>query len=433
MNRTFCILAVTVWCFGFAAAAPLRAEGPGEFRERLNEMVAIALEQNPKLQEAQKRIEANREITPQVGSLDDPILQFGLMSLPMDTFAFDEWDMTQKLITLSQKFPFPGKLGLREDIAEKNVHVTEQAYEALRLDVKRRVKESFFELCFILSAIETTRENKTLLEQFVTITETKYSVGKGLQQDVLKAQVELTKIMDELIRLDRRRETEQARLNTLMNRLPQAPLSIPHGLRRTELSLSLEGLQEQALAHNPSLKGLQILKERFQIAEALAKRQYYPDFNIGVRYGQRDDGLVKERPDFVSAFVGVNIPIWHKTKQSRKVAEERVHIAQVQESYFDRRNQIYLKIKELMDEQRRTSETLELIGQGILPQARQSLEAALTGYSVDKVDFLTLLDNQVTLFKWEIKYHEELARHEKVLAALEQVVGVDLFQNNPTH
>jgi len=425
MKTRFALMVLFGIWLGTGALA--RGESPSDFRQKLNEFVAIALEQNPKLLEAQNRIKVFKEITPQVGSLDDPMLQFGLMNLPVDTFAFDQVDMTQKQIGLSQKFPFPGKLGLREGMAEKSVNVSEQSYEGLKLAIQRQVKQSFYELCFVLSAIEITQENKTLLQQFVTITESKYTVGKGLQQDVLKAQVELSKIMDELIQLNRKKESEKGRLNTLMNQLPQKPLTIPHGLRQTSFAKSIEELQSLAEANSPSLKGLENLKERFQLAGELAEKEYYPDFNVGMRYGVRENGIRGDRPDFVSAYFGVNIPLWYKTKQSRKVAEERFRVSQIQDNYQDTRNQIFLRIKELMDEQKRSAQTLELIDQGILPQARQSLEAALAGYSVDKVDFLTLLDNQVTLFKWQIKYHEELARHEKVLAEMEQVVATDLF------
>ena len=416
-----CLLGVCLW-----AGSPVWGEGSPDFRQKLDEFIAIALEQNPGLHEAQNRINVFKEITPQAGSLDDPMLQFGLMNLPVDTLAFDQADMTQKQITLSQKLPFPGKLGLREGIAAKSTAVSEQSYEGLKLELIRQVKHSFYELCFILSALDITRENKTLLEQFISITESKYSVGKGLQQDVLKAQVELSKIMDELIQLNRKKATEQARLNNLMNKLPQEPLSIPHGLQRTAFVRSIEDLQALAEKNSPFLKELKIHEERFQLAGELAEKEFYPDFNVGVRYGAREDGPRFDRPDFVSVFVGVNIPLWYKTKQSRKVAEERFRVSQVQDAYQDRRNRIFLRIKELMDEQKRATQTLELIDHGILPQARQSLEAALAGYSVDKVDFLTLLDNQVTLFRWQLKYHEELVRHEKVLAEMEQVVGTGL-------
>ncbi len=402
-----------------------------EFQRKLKEFISIALENNPALLEAHNQIKASREVPSQAGSLDDPILRFGLTNLPVNSFKFDQEAMTQKQITISQKLPYPGKLGLRTDMANKNVGMAEESYDDLKLRIIRDVKRSYFELCFVLAAIEITQQNKDLLRQFVTIAETKYSVGKGIQQDVIKAQVELSKIMDKLIALNKRKETEQGRLNTLMDLLPQTPLNIPHGISKSSFNYKIEELQQLTEAHRPVLEQIRLLKEQYQVAKKLAVRDYYPDFNVGFMYGQREDGSVngvtQERPDFVSGFVGINIPIWHKTKQRRKVAEQSYRIDIAQEAYNKARNQIFLSIKELMDQEVKSSETLKLIKTAILPQARQSLESSLAGYGVDKVDFLSLLDTQVTLLDWEIKYHRELADYEQTLADLEQAVGKSLF------
>ncbi len=416
-------------CIALSLIFPLNSWGQEalHFRQKLSEFISIALESNPRLLEAQNRIKFHKEIPSQAGSLDDPMLTFGIMNAPVDTFVLNQEAMTQKQITLSQKFPFPGKLGLRENIAAKNVTVTEQDYEERKLEIKRQVKQAYFELCFVLAAMDITKQNKSLLEQFIKITESKYSVGKGIQQDVLKAQVELSKIMDRLIGLNKRKEAEQAKLNTLMSRLPQEPIFISHGITKTPYLFKLEELQTMALDHRPVLKELQAIKEKYQLAKRLAEKEYYPDFNVGIRYGLRESNRRFDRPDFISGFVGVNIPLWHKSKQSRKVMEQVYKTDMVQETFNDSRNNIFLKIKGITDEEARTGETLSLIKTGILPQARQSLEAALAGYSVDKVDFLTLLNNQVTLFNWEIKYHRELTTYEKNLADLERTVGKDLF------
>jgi outer membrane protein TolC len=311
-------------------------------------------------------------------------------------------------------------------MAAKDIDIAEEHYDDLRLKIIREVKQSYYELCFVLAAIDITQQNKILIQQFIVITETKYSVGKGIQQDVLKAQVELSKIIDELIDLKRRKQTEKAKLNTLMSLLPQSPLSISHGIKKTEFNYKIDELMEISEEHRPVLKKIRVLKEKYLVAKQLAEREYYPNFNIGFRYGQRDDGPVRDRADFVSAFVGINIPLWYKTKQKKKVAQESYKIAVIRQTYNHSRNQIYLGIKTLMDKEAKGDETLKLIQKGILPQARQSLESAMVGYSVDKVDFLTLLNNQLTLFKWEIKYHRELTSYEKNLAALENMVGKSL-------
>ena len=397
------------------------------FKSVLQGFINKALANNPAIKEFQSRIKAVQEIPSQVSSLDDPILQFQLMNMPVDTFDFAQENMTQKVFSLSQKLPYPGKLGLKAEIAGKNITITEQDLEETRLTITRDVKLAFFELCFVLAATNITQENKIVLEQFVTIAESKYSVGKGLQQDVLKAQVELTKIMDKLIGLQKLEGFEKAKLNSLMNLLPQDALVIPHGIVKTDFNFTVEKLQAMAEKHRPLLSKILSLKERYGVSKKLAEKEYYPDFNVGLNYGQREGTGMIDRPDFVSAWVGINVPIWYKTKQSRRVLETAYKVEMAGETYNRAKNQIFLKIKELVDKERQGNKTLQLIEQGILPQARQSLESALSGYSVDKVDFLTLLDNQLTLFNWQIKYHRELTDYEKNLAEVEHSAGKNLF------
>lgn len=397
------------------------------FKSVLQGFINKALENNPAIKEFQNRIKAVQEIPSQVSSLDDPILQFQLMNMPVDTFDFSQEPMTQKQFSLSQKLPYPGKLGLKAEIAGKNITITEQDLEETRLTITRDVKLAFFELCFVLAVTSITQENKTLLEQFVTIAESKYSVGKGLQQDVLKAQVELTKIMERLIELQKLEGFEKAKLNSLMNLLPQDALVIPHGIVKTDFNFTVEKLQSIAEKHRPLLSKILSLKERYGVSKKLAEKEYYPDFNVGLNYGQREGTGMIDRPDFVSAWVGINVPIWYKTKQSRRVLETAYKVEMAGETYNRAKNQIFLKIKELVDKERQGNKTLQLIEQGILPQARQSLESALSGYSVDKVDFLTLLSNQETLFHWQIKYHRELTDYEKNLAEVEHSAGKNLF------
>ena len=182
-SKVLLILTIFLWLIPNSNVAAEEME----FRETLKKFISIALKNNPELLEAQNRIKVSKEIPSQAGSLDDPVLRFGLSNVPVNTFAFDEHVGTTKDITFSQKLPFPGKLGLRTDIANKNVGIAEKSHDDLKVKIIRNVKQSYYELCFVLAAIEITKQNKKLLEQFVTIAETKYSVGKGIQQDVIKA------------------------------------------------------------------------------------------------------------------------------------------------------------------------------------------------------------------------------------------------------
>jgi outer membrane protein TolC len=411
----------------FAPQAGATNKHAGHFKQTLNKFIETARKQNPSLLEASNKINIYKQIPDQRSSWEDPILTFGLENLPVDTFSFRQEAMTQKQIKLTQEIPFPGKTDLRKEAADKDVSIAKWNLKELELKIIRQVKESFFELCFVNSAIETTEQNKVLLKQFVTIAESKYSVGKGIQQDVLKAQVELSKIMDELIELRQLQANETAKLNILMNRLPQEPLEIPHGLTQTGFKFDIEALQSLAEENRPFLQGIQSAINKFTITKELAEKEYYPDFQVGLRYGQREDSPMEDHPDFVSGFIGINIPIWFATKQRKKVAEENYRILTAKDSYNAARNDVFLKIKLILDKEIKARKLISLIKTGIIPQARQSLESALAAYGVDKVDFLTLIANQVTLLKWEIKYHRQLTDYEQNLAALEHVVGQPLF------
>ncbi len=399
----------------------------GKFKQTLESFILEAKQNNPTLGEAENKILLYKQIPDQRGSWEDPMLTFGLVNMPVDSFSFRDQAMTQKQIQLTQEFPFPGKLDLKKKAANEDVAISEWNLKDLELKITRQVKESFYELCFINSAIETTGQNKVLLKQFITIAESKYSVGKGIQQDVLKAHVELSKIMDELIELRQLQANETGKLNILMNRLPQEPLNIPHGLSKSDFKFNIQTLQELAEKNRPFLQGIQSAIHKFRLTKQLAEKEYYPNFQVGVRYSQREDSPNVEHPDFVSGFIGVNIPIWFASKQRKKVAEEHYRIETAKEAYNVAKNDIFLNIKLIMDKEIKGRQLISLIKTGIIPQARQSLESALAAYSVDKIDFLTLIDNQVTLLKWEIKYHRELTDYEQNLAALEHVVGQPLY------
>lgn len=389
----------------------------------LKELIDETLANSPEIGSAGQNIEALKERPEQAYSLPNPMLSFGIANLPVDTFELNQEAMTQKTIGVMQTFPYPGKRSLMKDVAGKELRIGEENLEVLKLRLIREVKTAYFSLFFTNKAIQITERNKDLLRELVRIAETKYSVGNGLQQDVLKAQVELSKLMERLISLKERRNNLKARLNSLMDRLPQAPLGDTEGLEMTELDISVDDLQKRAESRHPAFKILNARIEKEKSQHLLAEKDYYPDFNVSAQYGQRDDKGDMERPDFVSAMVQMRIPLWHKTKEDRKVAETAARIRQSEKDYEAARNGIFLRIKTLKEEMERSYEQAVLFRDGIIPQASASLDSALAGYQVNKVDFLTLQNNQITLYNYEIDYFRVFTDHEIKLAEMEEVVG----------
>ncbi len=393
----------------------------------LDALIDEALKVNPEILSFKKRVEASDAAVPQAGALDDPMLTLGVDNVPISDPSFDEFLPTSKVLAFSQKVPFPGKLSLREDVAGGVAATNNAFYEDKITEIIREVKLAYFNLAFIAEAIRINERNRELLKGLAEIAATKYSVGAGLQQDVLKAQVELSKILDRLIVLRQKKETARARLNTLLNRLPQSPLPDPGDLHMTKFDLTLEAVQEMALENGLPLKAMQHVIESNEAAVALSRKQYYPDFNFALTYKQREEGQHFRGDDWVSAFVTINLPLYHKKKQRMGVVEAEAKLARAQSRYEEIKNQILFDVKDTYVEIKKGGELLVLYQEGFLPQARQSLDSAISGYRVDKVDFLTLVDNQLTLLKFELDYYRTLTDYEKKLAQLEAIVDQRLF------
>jgi len=419
----------------------------------LDQLIQEALQANPDITASQKKRDALWERPAQAKAWDDPRLEFGVRNVPADDADFSKIDMTMKEISLSQSIPLPGITSLREKIAIQEAKSADMMHEYTRLQITREVKKSYFELYLVNRHIGTAEKNKGLLRQFVEIAQAKYAVGKGMQQDVLKAQVELSKFIERLIQFKQQKETIIAELNRLLAREDSTPLLGQPVLPEHKITQSATELVDAAKAGNPGLLSLQEMIGRNEADYKLAKKSYVPEIMLTGAYGQREnahrtgakpnvmtesDGTSKlvtmrelnqntERADVFSIAVGINVPIWFHSKQSRKVAETYHMIEQSKAEYRALANEIRYKIRDLMAKQDRETGLIELYEHGIIPQATQSLNSAIAGYQVGSVDFLTLLDSQITLCNAELQASTAQAQYQMNLADIETIVGKKLF------
>ncbi len=397
-----------------------QADNPSE----IEALIAEALKNNPQLKAVDESINSLKEKPAQARSLDNPRLKLSVMNLPNDTYKFNQEPMTQKHVAIMQKFPFPGKLGLKEEIAEKAVEIAADNYDEQKNMLIMQVKTTYEKILFLDLAAEITKENRKLLRELVKIAGTQYEVGKGIQLDVIKAQVELSKMTDRLIPIKQKREVMAAMLNNLLNRPVETPFTANGHIEMTGVKLSFEKLKVIAEENKPMLSMKKHAIERNETAVKLSKRNYYPDLDIGMSYGQRDDSpMQQERADFISGFVTVKIPLWYKSKETSKVAEDTANVRKAQEEYRALQNNIYFQIKKLISEIHSNAERAELFRSGLIPQSRLALDSALSAYRVNKVNFSTLINNQITLYNLELQYNQVVTDHEIKLAELESVIG----------
>ncbi len=411
MKRFMVVL--TVAC-SFSGVQITSAEEPLLSVESL---VQEAVEKNPKILAARERHTGLKEKIPQAGALEDPMLGLGVVSLP-NNFDFNEEDMTMKEISISQKFPFPGKRGLSEEVAAKEAEAGAAEIDDIANQVARDVKTTFYDLSHVYRGMEVTLRNKRLLEELSRITQTRYSLGQAIQEDIIRIQVEISKLVDDLIMLEQKKKALSAKLNYLLNRPPNSPLGRPADIDFKPVAVSIEDLQQKAVEDNPMLKTLkQDIAARGKNIE-LARRDYFPDFSLKVAYGQREDRL-----DMYSGMIEMNLPIFVTSKQDRKVAEAYADVRSAQARLDNAQSELFYMIADMGSMAQRMERKIELYRTGIIPQSRLQIDTAMSAYMVNKADFMTLLDSRMRLYRYELDYHEALTEYEKSLAVLEAAVG----------
>jgi cobalt-zinc-cadmium efflux system outer membrane protein len=387
----------------------------------------LAVQDNPDLARMLARAKAMADIPPQAGALPDPELSFSAMSLPVDNFDTRQEDMAQLLVGITQAIPFPGKLALREQAAAYEAAAAAHNAQEVRRRLLGDVKAVWWLIFYLDRALGIVDSNQALLHQFVDIARTKYEVGEGLQQDVLLAQLELSKLLDQKINLTALRRNAAAKLNALLDRPADSELKLPATVAmQLPAVLPEERLYEQAEASRAVLESGRQDINAAQSRLELAKKDYLPDFMVDASYGARDDMPTGDRrSDLLSLGVRVNVPIFAGQKQAKAVDQRASELMERKYALQDQRNTVRAQISQSYNDYRRAREQFVLFETGIVPQARQTVASMLSGYQVNKVDFLNLVRSQITLFDYETQYWKAFAEANQSLAQLSAAVGSD--------
>jgi len=394
---------------------------------RLDNVVREALAKNPAVQSGVHALAAQRAKVSQAGAFPDPNVGIGWMG-NIQPFSVQTGDPSSyRSVSATQMLPFPGKRSLRGQIASKEADATQWDLEAVRRRVTADVKAAYYDYWYYDKAIRTTQQNRDLLTKLSQIAEARYRVGKGMQADVLRSQVEISMLLQKLTTLEQQRATTQARLNTLLARDPEAPLppaaDIP---QQTPLNYSLEDLYKQARQNDPEYQRMQRMVERSQLAINLAQKDYLPDLSVGYMYEQRPN-----IPDMHGMTFTVNIPLFYKSKQReevRQVTEEQMSASSARDN---RQNELYFDLKQNYLAAKASDNLLKLFSQGVVPQSSLALESSMSAYQVGNVDFLTVIGNFTTVLNYETDYYRELANYQTALARMEAVTGADLTSAQP--
>ncbi|PXW88862.1 outer membrane protein TolC [Nitrosomonas sp. Nm84] len=387
-------------------------------------LITETLENNPEIQAAHQEREAAQHRIAPAEALDDPMLEAGVINAPLASSPFNREDMTMKMIGLSQRLPFPGKRGLRKEVASKDADAIEQGYHETVNRVVHDLKTAYFDLGLTLEMIKLVEKNKQTLEHFLHIAEERYQVGQGSQADVLKAQTQVSRMLDRLLGLAREQPVFEAELIRVLGRNAKGEIPLPMSLHIQEVPLMLETLQQEALAQRPQLLALQSLIARSEKSVDLARKAYYPDFDVRLSYGQRDNMLDgTRRDDMVSMTVAVNLPVWRGNKIQPRIMESEAMRDQATSLYQAQSNEIAARLRQQIAMAEQSLKSIKLYQTAILPQAKLTVESALAAYQVNRIDFLTLLDNQMTVFDYQTNLIAAMANYNKALAEIDWLVG----------
>jgi outer membrane protein TolC len=407
-------------CYGRAGAEEVRPP------ENLSRLIDSAIATNPELKASDARWHMFRNRIDQVRSFEDPMLMLKIQNgIVNDPFNFRKDPMTQKVIGISQQFPFWGKRDLKGEVAAKEAESYKWLVEERKLELRKMVAEAYYQIYFTDKSSAIVDKNINILDDFITLSETRYSVGKGAQQDLFKAQVERSKLLDMQISLEQKRKSLQANLNALLYRAAETPIGTIPDFDIKPIIQSLEELRNIAYENRPMIKSLKALVDKGTAGHKLAEKDYYPDFNVSFEYMQRDRFEGSSGDDMYALGVTFNLPVQRERRQAM-VAESSSAITMATEELNGLRNSINAGISDLLAQLERRRKLAELYKTGIIPQAEQSLESAAIGYRVNKVDFLTLLDNRITLFNYEREMYDSLADYQIKRAQLEALIGKEL-------
>jgi outer membrane protein TolC len=425
-----CASSASAWSIDFAAPGLAAARGDSSGGVKLEalptavgSLLAEALAHNPEIAGARAESEAAQQRVRPAGALDDPMLETGIVNAPLPLNLHQD-DMTMAMLGLSQKLPFPGKRDLRRDVASASAASVALAVGETINRVARDLRVAYEELSLAETSERIVGQTRETLRQLAAIAQARYSVGLSAQSDALQAQTQLVRLQEQLLRIGQDEVTRRTELQRLLGR--QAGTTPVHGSPATLLALRADPdvLTRQAMEQRPQLQALDALVDKSDRQVELARREYYPDFNVRFGYGYRaptPDGM--SRDPMVTLTVEINLPIWRKSRLGPMVAEAQAMREQAARLAETQRLETQTMLEQQLAAERQLRESAALYRSTLLPQAHASVESALTAYRLGRVDFLTLLEAQMREYETSMGEAETLASHNKAVAEIDFLTG----------
>ncbi len=426
---------------------------------QLDSLVKQAFAVNPAIHAAEERTAAARARISAAGARPDPMLMAGVANLPVNSLSFSADEMTMKMVGVEQVFPYRGKLGLSERVARRKADAAAATADSVKLATVREVKSAYYELAYVDQALAITERNRGVLLDIASVAEARYSAGRGTQQEVLRANLEATRLNESANALRLERVSALARLNSLLDRPSGTDVAAPRipgriaaaavsqsasNIRFTSQSLgasvadsplpSLDELQAASTETSPVLRASDAMIAARRAELELARKDFLPDIGVSLQYGQRSGytaaahGAPAPRSDMVSAVVSIPIPLQKRRKQNALVSAAGSELAAVESDRAAVENSIRAQLARLYADVEHSRTQLALYVKAILPQGRATLASATGNYQSGTGDLTAVLTAQGTIFDYETGYYRGVADFARKIAELDALVGKEVLR-----
>ncbi|HLA27375.1 MAG TPA: TolC family protein [Syntrophales bacterium] len=417
------IFPLGVVAFLLTVAPSLAAEGG----LKLQDLIREALKNNPEIHASEAKTKAAEHRIPQATSLADPMFMIGYenegTSNPY-TFNREVYGMpadSRWMLSLSQMFPYPGKLGLKGDMAARDAESLKAMIDSARLNTIVRVKELYYDISLAYTTIDLLRDKAALFSRTEDAALARYAAGMAPQQEVLMAQTEKYMLLEREEMEKQKIKSLEAMLNAALGRDGSIPLGgRPEQASFTPYTNNLDELIKISYDKNPMIRS----KEKMSAAAAakvqMAKKEFYPDFTVGGTYFARGDQL----PDMWNLTATVNIPLYYKTKQKQGVLEAESSLLETKKDVEATKLMASSSLRDNYSMVKTAETLMALYKDGLIPKAYQDFELALAGYTTGKVEAITVITRLKSLIDYELLYRSQLVQREKGIARLEAIAGI---------
>jgi outer membrane protein, heavy metal efflux system len=391
----------------------------------LADILREAEQNNPQIQGARQGWKAAQQVPTQVSTLPDPQFQLQQVNVgsPRPFAGYTNSDFAYVGLGVSQDLPYPGKLRLKGEIAKRDADVSQQQLESVRRSVLAAVKTAYFQLAYLSKTLGILESDGELLEQTEKAADARYRSGLGTQQDLLRAQLEQTKLLREISMHHLEVAKVQAQLKELLNRSQSAPDIEPAELSQTALPYTYDELLAATKAQNPQIAGAEKMIERQKLQVDLARKDFYPDFNVQSMWQRTDPAQFRA---YYMFSVGVRVPIYRGRKQRPELAQAEAELSRSHSELEVQSQEAASELKVQYETAQKTAELLKIYKEGLLPQARAGFQAGIAAYQNNRQDFQSLLSSFLDVLHLDEEYWQNTAERETALVRLEQLTGLSL-------